>query len=149
MPQPAATAGTNRPGQSHRAATAAPSAQSRQTLSTVSVPKLRVSTPSAAPAAPTAKQSSAKPSVSPSPKGISAPYSTAQPPASPSRNALPCRRAGRTAARARSAPFTRFFPSVSCIVRKDTCMKKSPLSGGDLLQYHAVLFCFPRLLRIL
>ena len=28
-------------------------------------------------------------------------------------------------------------------------LARLPLSGGDLLQYHAVLFCFPRLLRIL
>ena len=118
-------------------------------LSTVSAPKLRASSPSAAPAAPTAKQSSPKPSVSPSPKGISAPYNTAQPPASPSRNAHPCRRAGRTAARARSAPPTGFLPTEVWMVRKDTCIEKSPLSGGDFLQYHVVLFCFPRLLHIL
>ena len=55
----------------------------------LNVPAAPSLTLDAAPAAPTAKQSSPKPSVSPSPKGISAPYSTAQPPASPSRNAHP------------------------------------------------------------
>ena len=41
------------------------------------------------------------------------------------------------------------LPSVSCIVRKDTCMKNPRFPAGIFLQYHAVLFCFPRLLRIL
>ena len=128
-PQLASRAGRNRPGQSHRVATAAPMAQSRQMLSSDSAPNPWSSSPSTAPAAQAAKQSSAKPSVSPSPKGMSAPYSTAQPPSSPARKAELCRRAGRTAARGSSAAAKGW--RVSCLRR--SCIKKSPLSGGDRL----------------
>ena len=87
-------------GQIHRTATAAPSPQSRQTPRSP-VPRRR--TAKAAPAAQAAKQSSAAPSVRPSPNGSSAPYSIAQPPANPTATAASRRSAGRTAARGASA----------------------------------------------
>ena len=147
VPQPAANTGSTRFGQHHRAATAAPTAQSRQMLRSDSSPKLWSRIPSTAPAAQDAKQSSAKPSVSPSPNGSRVPHRTAQPPANPTASALPRRSSGRTAARLLNAAAIGWgIPPRHRSSFDDPSMKKSPLSGGDLLRFW---FCFPRLLHIL
>ena len=89
-----------------------------------------------------AKQSSAKPSTKPRPKGISAPYRTAQPPAKPTATAASLRAAGRSSARrANAAERPSCRPAVTRPIR--SVIKNSPLSGGVLL------FCAPRFLHIL